>query len=382
MRGFALNQIAKLDIPAGVNRIETDAFFANEIGELSVGEDVAYLSGFQRNKKTKLCVHGNVKEIGPCAFSDNPLDSLVIEFGCETVGDIAFTGSQLDGDRLRYSLNTFSTLSLPASVKSIGFAVFRYNRQLVSIHQDEGLTSIGDYAFCCSTLDSLECPSSLRSIGIETFLNCGIKKLSLPDGIETISERVFEFNCFDSIIVPGTVSHIDERAFAYNARIINADLQDGVRSIASNAFAYTGCQTYWTDSLLCISLLTMLRDIASDAFFHSNILWTELPLASADGQQIILSAFAPHSYVKVTDDVTYLGADSCYESVRTSYSYVASVVPNGTTTVVSQPMRATSPKEKLFTLSGVPVPANAPLPRGLYVVRTTGALCARLVRIR
>lgn len=65
---------------------------------------------------------------------------------------------------------------------------------------DDGVTSIGDYAFCkCFTLSKIELPKTLTTIGYSAFYKCeNIKEINLPNSIINIGGKAFDDDIEDS----------------------------------------------------------------------------------------------------------------------------------------------------------------------------------------
>ena len=67
----------------------------------------------------------------------------------------------------------FTEINLPSTLKSIGNDAFKYCNDLVSISIPEGVTSIGDYVFRnCQNLQKIELPNSLNRMGNRIIQNC------------------------------------------------------------------------------------------------------------------------------------------------------------------------------------------------------------------
>ncbi len=67
----------------------------------------------------------------------------------------------------------FTEINLPSTLKSIGNDAFNYCNDLVSISIPEGVTSLGDYVFrSCQNLQKIELPNSLTKIGERIVQNC------------------------------------------------------------------------------------------------------------------------------------------------------------------------------------------------------------------
>ena len=93
----------------------------------------------------------------------------------------------------------------------------RHAPQLTSLELNDGITSIGNYAFYYqSELLSLSIPSALTSIGKSAFCGCSlIRSLELPDTVTVIPEWAFA-GCagLKSFDVKPTVTSVGQKAFA------------------------------------------------------------------------------------------------------------------------------------------------------------------------
>lgn len=60
-----------------------------------------------------------------------------------------------------------------------------------SVIIEEGITSIGDYAFCGNSITTLKIPNSVIFIGKSAFLGNNIKSLNIPDSVKSIGNMAF-----------------------------------------------------------------------------------------------------------------------------------------------------------------------------------------------
>ena len=87
------------------------------------------------------------------------------------------------------------------------------NSDVKKIVIEDGVTSIGDYAFRgCSSLTSITLPDSVTSIGDCAFVFCvGLSSITLPDSVTSIGDSAFK-NCssLTSITIPDSVTSIGD----------------------------------------------------------------------------------------------------------------------------------------------------------------------------
>ena len=174
------------------------------------------------------------------------LKSVTILDGVTSIADWAFHGCE-----------SLESITIPASVTSIGYRPFEMRfslgeltepSKLASIVVAEGntvydsrencnalihtatntllygcqntiipngVTSIGDFAFCYCSLTSIVIPNSVTSIGMRAFWNCdSLKSITIPDGVKSIRKQAFcGCDSLTKVIIPASVTSIEEEAF-------------------------------------------------------------------------------------------------------------------------------------------------------------------------
>lgn len=94
----------------------------------------------------------------------------------------------------------------------------------------EGVTSIGDYAFCgCLNLESVSLPRGLARIGARAFYGDGkLAGLELPDGLREIEEEAF-YPCgsIKELRLPEGLERVELNAFA-GTGVTHVDVPEGV----------------------------------------------------------------------------------------------------------------------------------------------------------
>ena len=136
-------------------------------------------------------------------YSDN-ITSVVIENGITSIGNYAFSYAVL------------TSVSIPDSVESIGNGAFNGCTGLTSIKIPDSVTSIGNHAFEeCTRLESAVIGNSVESIGDFAFQGCtGLTSIEISDGVTSIGIQAFR-NCtgLTSITIPKNVTSIELDAF-------------------------------------------------------------------------------------------------------------------------------------------------------------------------
>ena len=154
---------------------------------------------------------------------------VVIPEGVTSIGDLAFCGC-----------SSLASIVIPKGVKSIGAEAFEYCKSLTSIVIPESVTSIGNCAFnCCSSLASIVIPEGVTSIGVRAFSNCSsLASVVIPKGVKSIGAEAFEYcKSLTSIVIPESVTSIGDWAFNCCSSLTSVVIPEGVTSIGVRAFS-------------------------------------------------------------------------------------------------------------------------------------------------
>ena len=156
------------------------------------------------------------------------INSIIVKEGVTSIGDYAFCYCE-----------SLSSIIIPESVTSIGDYAFSDCYSLGSIDFPESVTSIGDGAFdCCSNLSSINLPESLTSIGDSTFNNCcNLGSIDLPESVTSIGDYAF-LNCssLSSIDLPESLKSIGFQAFYYCESLSSIVIPELVTCMGDRAF--------------------------------------------------------------------------------------------------------------------------------------------------
>ncbi|MCM1076219.1 MAG: leucine-rich repeat protein [Bacteroides sp.] len=154
------------------------------------------------------------------------------------IGDNSFNGAKI------------TSVSIPATVTTIGNSAFDNCQNLESLVLPENLKKIMNEAFARSGLRQIEVPLAVDYIGEGAFSACHyLVSVVLPDSIAVIERNLFSWcNSLRTIHLPGAVNEIGENAFQYSG-LTSIDIPASVKKIGTNAFAncyrlrtVTGCE--------------------------------------------------------------------------------------------------------------------------------------------
>lgn len=138
------------------------------------------------------------------SFSNTTTKEIIIPEGVEEI-NYAFV-----------SYFALEKVTLPESLKKIGWSCFRGCSALKDINLPEGLEVIDYDAFSyCKALEAVKIPDSVTELGKQAFFNCtSLKEVTLGAGIKEIPDSAFdECMALTSIVIPEGVERIGEYAF-------------------------------------------------------------------------------------------------------------------------------------------------------------------------
>lgn len=183
------------------------------------------------------------------------LTAVTLNEGIVTIGQYAFSSCSLQ------------SITFPKSLVRIDLGAFEYNA-LTNIEFNDGLQLIGAGAFQFSSTKNLVIPSSVQTIGICAFLDSGLETVVIMDGVTSIGQAAFQ-NCFSltSIVLPNTISTLEQELFRSCMSLASIVIPDHVSSIGG--FAFAECVV-----LNNVKLPKKLQTIGNAAFYKCSLLTT------------------------------------------------------------------------------------------------------------
>ena len=161
------------------------------------------------------------------------------------------------------------TYKIPSTIKTVTITdatqipggAFANNKDVTKVVLNDGITSIGDYAFQnntikdfsipnyvetlgkyafynCKNLQDMFIPNSVTAIGAYTFYGCnGITKLSISENVTTIGNYAF-YGCssLNKLNIPNKTESIGSHAFTNCTGISKINIPDSVTYLGYNAF--------------------------------------------------------------------------------------------------------------------------------------------------
>jgi len=101
------------------------------------------------------------------------------------------------------------------TVSAIGEEAFMRNRSIESVYIEEGVKTIGKYAFFECSMKAIRLPSTIKTLKVSSLANSSVKSLYLPEGLEVIEDNALSIESAVDIFIPASVQKIGKEAFGY-----------------------------------------------------------------------------------------------------------------------------------------------------------------------
>lgn len=211
-------------IPTGLEKIGLCAFEGcDSLSELELrpqGKLEIGARAFKGSGITRLTMSGNVTLEEGCFQGCKQLESVEIL-------DVPNDDAQTDALSARVGLEV-----LPAST-------FEQCTSLDSVELPSTLASVGEKAFAgCERLFSIELPDAVREIGVGAFEGCSLLwSIDLPEGIETIRPGTFaSCQSLSRVSLSDGLKTIEERAFSTCKMLGRVELPSSIEEVVPRAF--------------------------------------------------------------------------------------------------------------------------------------------------
>ncbi len=161
--------------------------------------------------------------------------SVVLEEGVTSIGDYAF-----------YGMPQLERISIASTVTDIGDYAFKNAPKINNVVLPEVLTSLGDSAFyACTSLTSIEIPAALWTIKPYTFKNCtALAEVTFHEGnLLKISDGAFYNTALTELRLPDCLDILDTFSFKNCAKLATIELGGGLTELREAVFYGTAIPT-------------------------------------------------------------------------------------------------------------------------------------------
>ena len=161
-----------------------------------------------------------------------------------------------------------NTINIPDWVTSIGNYAFSSCNYLTSLTIGDGVTTISRDAFSsCKNLSSVTIGRNVTIIDVDAFSECSsLTSIVLPNGVTSIGQFSFSScSSLTSMTLPESVTSIDYGAFSGCSGLTSITIGDGVTSLGN--YAFSGCS-----GLTSMTIGNSLKSIGDQTFLNCSSL--------------------------------------------------------------------------------------------------------------
>ena len=171
------------------------------------------------------------------------------EDGVLTISGTGAMENYIDFDTIKASpwkayCSSIRSIVINEGVTSIGYYAFYCIGSLTSVTIPNSVTSVGQEAFeDCSSLTSVIIPGSVVSIDKSTFYGCSsLTGVTISEGVTSVGNYAFrDCSSLVSVVIPESVKSIGDYAFYGCSSLTSATIGNGVASIGDCVFS--GCSS-------------------------------------------------------------------------------------------------------------------------------------------
>ena len=271
---FLCEKLQSADLPEGITSIPYSTFYGcRKLESVGVPKNITRIDGLAFNRCTSLrtiSLPGTLESVGNLAFESCPIEMVTFGGTKEKANAIVFEGGNdrltmtkwvctdgemigvgptngTCGENLVWTLEddvlTISGTGAMTDYNNIGSPWEPRKGAIKKIIIEEGVTSVGACAFSgCGPLLEVQLPAKgLTSIGDTAFSFCSdLKEIELPNGLVSIGSTAFQYSGFERITIPDTVTQMGSNVFFLCEKLQSADLPEGITSIPYSTFY--GCR--------------------------------------------------------------------------------------------------------------------------------------------
>lgn len=285
-------RLASMEIPLNVTYIGPDAFYGcssltsieipSSVNEISIG---AFMNCDNLEMIKILNSHCSIYHYGGTipdntmiyGYADSTAQVYAEKYGRKFISlgsesekpTEIFSGSC--GDNVRFVLNGDGVLTISGTGDMENYSYYKdnifyaqpwhdYREAIKSVIIEDGVTSIGDYAFYyCENLKTIDISDSVTHIGGYAFCGCNLENIDIPQNVTTIEVCAFEYCSLKSIEIPSGIIDIKTSTFESCKSLENVKLHQGIVNIEFSAF-------YGCSSLTSVDLPSSVTKIDEWAF--------------------------------------------------------------------------------------------------------------------
>lgn len=254
---FELCSLKAVVIPNGVTVISQEAFRdCASLSEVKLPENLKEIGDkafYGCCQLESIEIPENVISIGENAFGEcDTLGNIILpdvpDIGKDAFNDTAWFMGQPDGMvylgnvavGYKGDMPNNTEFSVKDGTKVIAGGAFATYFNLIAVTLPEGLTSIGEYAFWCTSITDVTIPDSVTTIGDCAFEASYLESATIPAGLETVGKEAFYGVRISEVILPEGLTTVGDYAF-WGCNISHLSIPASLSSIGVGAFGMNAC---------------------------------------------------------------------------------------------------------------------------------------------
>ena len=227
--------------------------------------------------------------------------------------------------------SSLKSIDIPSSITSIGENAFSYCG-LERLTIPDNVVSIGDGAFAgCGNLRNVNISNNLTYISDEAFVRCPLSEVNIGNSVKVIGEFSFaaDYRSGDNtnaaltqLTIPGSVTEIQYKAFYNNINLSNIIFSGNIEKINSYAFENTAWYNNQPDGLIYVDKAVLT--------YKGKV--TDGNIVIKDGiKGIGETAFQHKDITSITlpEGLTYIGQGAFYDTKINEITIPATVTEIG-----------------------------------------------------
>lgn len=205
-------------------------------------------------------------------FDDNGTGELPPYFEyCQNVTEVRLPGNLTSIGDFAFNSTSLQSIEFPPHLNTIGVGAFAYT-PLEEVTLPDNAMAFGKGAFSgCHKLSSINIPAGTKAIADNMFSNCeALTELELPASVELIGEYAFAGTGFTSFVIPDSVTAVWRGVFYSCQNLEEVTWSKGYEYVSS--YAFYGCK-----KLTTVHLHDDIQEFGDYAFYRceklSSIEW-------------------------------------------------------------------------------------------------------------
>ncbi len=273
-----------IDVESSSIMLAAEGVYEDGVLDLSAGEwelGKYALASVKGIKTVKL--PADITEIGDYAFAYSSIETIEIPAsvtrigtgafaGCENLSTVTFAQPEGAAEPLIFGDGTFTGGSVTGYVPSgvfdssgltsitlparsvMGKSMFFRTEKLKDVTLSEGITTISNFAFMYSGIETFSLPESVTSIGYQAYQYSALKgAITIPERIETIGNSTFAYTAITEATFEGEI-HVtdssgnpagaDMSTVLYSCQQLTTVTYEKMTEVYAHAFRDTGLTTF------------------------------------------------------------------------------------------------------------------------------------------